>query len=105
MAAVFQAVLYLVHWLRQTFGDRGLLVSGAILGLTDVDALTISMARGVQASDSIIAAQALSFGILSNTALKAVAAMMLGAGRFRWLATSGLAAIGAALVISLLVQW
>jgi uncharacterized membrane protein (DUF4010 family) len=105
MAALFQAVLYLVHWLRQTFGDQGLLVSGAILGLTDVDALTISMARGVQAEDSKIAAQALSFGILSNTALKAAVAMTLGSGRFRWLAASGLVAIGAALVISLLVQW
>ena len=102
MAALFQAVLYIVYWLRQTFGDQGLLVSGAILGLTDVDALTISMARGVQAEDSKIAAQALSFGILSNTALKAAAAVALGSGRFRWLAASSLAAMGAALAVSLL---
>jgi hypothetical protein len=32
--------------LKTSFGSQGLLVSGAILGFTDVDALTISMARG-----------------------------------------------------------
>jgi uncharacterized membrane protein (DUF4010 family) len=103
MAVVFQAVLYLVHWLDETFGNRGLLVSGAILGVTDVDALTISMARGVETDDWTVASQALTLGVLSNTLLKAVVAAALGRGRFRWLAVSGLATIGAALVISLIV--
>ena len=101
MAVLFQAVLYLVNWLDQMFGNQGLLVSGAVLGLTDMDALTISMARGVQATDWSTAAQALSFGVLSNTALKAASAMTLGEGRFRWLAAVGLAVIGAALALSL----
>jgi uncharacterized membrane protein (DUF4010 family) len=105
MAVVFQVVLYLVHWLDQTFGERGLLASGAILGLTDVDALTISMARAVQGEESRVAAKALCIGILSNTALKAAVALALGAGRFRWMAFGGLAAIGAFLGGSLLVLW
>jgi uncharacterized membrane protein (DUF4010 family) len=103
MAIVFQTVLYLVHWLDETFGNRGLLVSGAILGITDVDALTISMAQGVETDDWTVASQALTIGILSNTFLKAVVAAVLGRGRFRWLAVSGLATILAALVISLVV--
>jgi uncharacterized membrane protein (DUF4010 family) len=103
MAALFQVVLYLVHWLGQRFGNRGLLVSGAVLGLTDVDALTISMAQGVHPQEWTAAAQALSIGILSNTLLKTTVATVLGSGRFRLQAAAGLAAIGAALLVSILV--
>jgi len=103
MAIVFQIVLYLMHWFQGRYGDRGLLATGAILGLTDVDALTISMARGIQATDWNLAAQALTIGILSNTCLKAGVALILGQGRFRLLTAAGLAAIGAAIVISILL--
>jgi hypothetical protein len=79
---------------------RNLLVSGAVLGLTDMDALTISMARGGHGETLEVATQALSVGILSNTALKATVSLGLGGGRFRWFVTGGLAALGAALVLS-----
>ena len=103
MALVFQLVIYLVHWLNDVFGNRGLLVSGAILGLTDVDALTISMARGIETVDWSVPAQALCVGILANTLLKAVVALVLGAGRFRRAAVAGLAAIAVATAVSLLL--
>ncbi|MCK7478768.1 MAG: DUF4010 domain-containing protein [Candidatus Moduliflexus flocculans] len=45
MAVLFQAVLFMVEGVRATWGDVGLVVSGAILGLADVDALMISMAH------------------------------------------------------------
>jgi uncharacterized membrane protein (DUF4010 family) len=102
MAALFQGVLYAVYWLGQTWGTKGLLVSGAVLGLTDMDALTISMARGEHGATAEVAAQALSIGILSNTALKAAVSLGMGAGRFRWFAAGGLAALGAALALSYL---
>jgi uncharacterized membrane protein (DUF4010 family) len=100
MAALFQGVLYGVYLLGQTWGSQGLLVSGAVLGLTDMDALTISMARGAHGAAPEIAAQAISIGVLSNTALKAAVSVGLGAGRFRWLAAGGLASLGAILVLS-----
>ena len=34
-----------VHLAREMWGQSGVLTSAAILGLTDVDALTVSMAR------------------------------------------------------------
>ena len=43
MTALFQLVLFGVAAVGRTLGDRGVLASGALLGLTDVDALTISM--------------------------------------------------------------
>ena len=47
MALLFQVVLFAVYYMRQWVGDAGLLVSGFVLGLTDVDALTLSMTRSV----------------------------------------------------------
>jgi uncharacterized membrane protein (DUF4010 family) len=100
MAALFQAVFYLVYGLGQTFGREGVFASGAVLGLTDVDALTISMARGNHGAPGETAAYALSIGILSNTVLKAAVAATIGGGRFRWIAAGGLAVIAGALVLS-----
>ena len=103
MAILFQGVLYLMYWFQGMFGEQGLLATGAILGLTDVDALTISMARGLQTTNWSLAAEALCMGILSNTALKAAVALFLGQGRFRLLTIAGLTIIGAAIVISIVI--
>ena len=101
MAALFQGVLYLVYWLGRAWGNRGLLVSGAILGLTDVDALTISMARGGHGAPSEVAARAIVLGILSNTALKTALALTLGRSHFRWVAAAELGLIATGLALSL----
>jgi uncharacterized membrane protein (DUF4010 family) len=95
-------VLFAVHLAQGTWGNSGLLASGAILGLTDMDALTISMAR--TASDPALvgtAAQAVGLGIISNTLLKASAAAIVGRGAVRTLVPLGLAATAVALAASL----
>lgn len=104
MAALFQVVLYVMRWLEGSMGDQGLLISGAVLGLTDVDALTISMARGIQTTDWTIAAKALCIGVLSNTLLKTVVALILGQGRFRLLTGAGLVGIGIATLLPVLLR-
>jgi uncharacterized membrane protein (DUF4010 family) len=101
MAGLFQCVLYLVHGLSGVWGNNGLLASGAIVGLTDVDALAVSMARGQHGGTLETAAQALVIGILSNTVLKAGIVIALGRGRFRWLAVGGFLVIAIAIGISL----
>ena len=102
MAAVFQLVLFAVGAASRMFGDRGLLISGALLGLTDVDALTISMTTTpISGSAPAIAAQAIAIGILANCVMKAALAVVLGTPRF-WRVTGALlAAMAAALVVSL----
>ena len=58
--------------------------SAAILGLTDVDALTVSMARGVATTASLnAAALGIAVGVLSNTALKFGVALVFGSACFR----------------------
>jgi len=103
MAVLFQVVLYLVHWLEGAFGNRGLLASGAILGFTDVDALTISMARGLETNGlERRGTGALPWASCQHVA-EAIVAAALGSGRFRLYTLAGLAGMGIALGTSLSV--
>jgi uncharacterized membrane protein (DUF4010 family) len=98
MAALFQLVLFGVHFARQWLGDVGLLWAGFVLGLTDVDALTISMARSAATGTPVvIAARAIALGILANTLVKLAIAVTVGRGPFARRAALSLAAISVAL--------
>jgi uncharacterized membrane protein (DUF4010 family) len=104
MALLFQAVLFMVEVVRTTWGDGGLVVSGAILGLADVDALMISMAHTAATGGGVAApATAIAVGVLSNTVFKFALAMSLGRHPFRRTAGLGLAAMAAASLAALLV--
>ena len=103
MAALFQAVLMLVHLARVTQGATGVFASAAVLGLTDVDALTLSMARDVARTISLeTAATAIAIGVLANTLLKTTIAMVFGSTPFRVIAAGALAAMAVASALSLL---
>ncbi|MGB7218745.1 MAG: MgtC/SapB family protein [Vicinamibacterales bacterium] len=105
MAAMFQAVLFAVDLMRRFWGDAGVIVSGAVLGLTDMDALTIAMARGASSGIPLeVAARAVATGILANTALKLALAVVIGRARFRRVVGASLAAIGLAIGASLALQ-
>jgi uncharacterized membrane protein (DUF4010 family) len=98
MALVFQVVLFLVRVARHYFGDGGLRVAGAALGLTDVDALTVSMTKAATAGVThAIAAQAIAIGILSNCVLKAGLAIALSTPPFRRLTGAVLVAMAVAI--------
>ena len=105
MAILFQAVLFAVDAMRRFYGDRGLLVSGAVLGLTDVDALTISMAKASALGVSpVIAAQAVAIGILVNCALKTALALALGTPPFRRITAAVVATMTVAILASMSVM-
>lgn len=102
MAALFQAVLIAVEIVRRTWGDVGVVVSGAVLGLTDVDALTFSMARSAGTDIPIaIAARGIATGLTANTCLKLAVALALGTPRFRRIVGVTLAAMAVAMAIRL----
>jgi uncharacterized membrane protein (DUF4010 family) len=104
MTALFQAVLFLIHFVQSRFGASGVVVTGALVGLTDMDALTLSMSRQAAAgTDLDVAALALATGIVSNTIVKLLISVIVGRGLFRTLVGIGLAAIAAALVTTMLV--
>lgn len=102
MALLFQSVLMLVYAAREGWGTSGVFTSAAVLGLTDVDALTISMARDVaQAVSPAVAAAAIAIGVFSNTAMKLGLAVSLGSAQFRLVAGGALAMMLAALGVTL----
>ena len=97
MAVLFQIVLFAVHYVRSSVGEGGLLASGFVLGLTDVDALTLSMTRSVETGTPIdAAARAITMGIVANSLMKAGIAVVVGSGRFRWQAGAALLAMAVA---------
>lgn len=92
MALLFQVALMALAWVQGAFGDGGVLPLAALLGLTDMDALTLSMARlGTDPEMTDLAAKAIVLGLLSNTLLKFGVGMVLGTADFRRYAGTGLA--------------
>lgn len=106
MAAAFQAVLFALAWIQENAGQTGLLASATILGLTDMDALTLSMTRYATDPAAVsMAAIAVGVGVLSNTALKAGLVLVLGAPRFRMRAGTGLAVLAVGSAVGLAIGW
>jgi uncharacterized membrane protein (DUF4010 family) len=105
MAVLFQLVLMVVHVARAWWGESGVISSATILGLTDVDALTVSMARSVAHTVSpAVAATAITVGVVANTGMKLALSMFLGSPRFRTRAGGALmlmlVALGGALIFA-----
>jgi uncharacterized membrane protein (DUF4010 family) len=67
------------------FGEAGLYLAGAVAGLTDVDAIALSMANLAAASpeSTVVAARTVVIAVVSNTAAKTVMAVTLGAPALR----------------------
>jgi uncharacterized membrane protein (DUF4010 family) len=98
MTALFQGVLFLILAVQARWSTEALVATSAVVGLTDLDALTLSLARSTVQPEAIPTATfALVVGILSNTVLKLVVAVVVGRGRFRAAAAGGLGAIALAL--------
>jgi uncharacterized membrane protein (DUF4010 family) len=105
MVVLFQAVLMIVYLLRDVWGESGVLTSAAVLGLTDVDALTLSMTRGAAFTLSPgIAATAIAIGVLANTGMKLALALFLGSRTFRIITGGSLALLFIALASVLLLR-
>jgi uncharacterized membrane protein (DUF4010 family) len=85
MTALFQVVLIVISAVIAWWSVRALLVTSAMVGLTDLDALTISLARTQPSLEPLAAGRALAVGVLSNTLLKMAVAVVLGVGRYRLL--------------------
>ena len=97
MAALFQVMLMAVYVARAWWGESGVISSATVLGLTDVDALTVSMTRSAaQTISPTVAATAIAVGVLANTGMKLALTVVLGSPRFRTIA-------GGALVLMLLL--
>ena len=96
MGAVFQGGMMVLVLVKAIAGTPGLYVSGALLGLADIDALTVSMTRPDAAADAELAARVIAIGVLADTVLKLGISVVLGSPQFRKSAAPGLFLLGVA---------
>ncbi len=105
LTLAFQAALMALHFMSERFGQGGVLVSAAVLGFADMDALTLSMNRlGTDAATVQLAAKAIAVGVSANAVLKLALTLTLGEARFKRIASVGLLLLLAAGVIVIVVR-
>ena len=104
MTVAFAVVLLVIPLVDRLWGSSGVLSSAAILGLTDMDALTYTMARlAVATGDTSLAARAIGVGLVANTVAKLGLAVVLGAAPFRRRAAPALSALAIGVLAGLLL--
>ncbi len=77
-AAFFAVILLVVKLVQARFPGQGLYMVAVLAGLTDVDAITLSMADYAKTGDPSVAANAIVLATLANTAVKAGIVTTLG---------------------------
>jgi uncharacterized membrane protein (DUF4010 family) len=84
MALSMGILIVLGRLVYERFGSAGAITGAAIMGLFDVDAMTVSMTRLVPPQVDIytVAADAILAGVASNTATKIAIGAVIGRGRF-----------------------
>ena len=91
--AFFAAVLLIVKLAQLHFPGEGIYVVAALAGLTDVDAITLSMAEYAKTGDREIAVTAIVIAALSNTLVKCGLVLALGSSSLRAPILTGTTAI------------
>jgi uncharacterized membrane protein (DUF4010 family) len=83
-----------VKFCGENFGDRGTYFAGAVSGITDVDAITLSMAKmAVGQPDSTLAINTILIAALSNTLVKFIIVLTMGSAELRKPAAIGFGAV------------
>jgi uncharacterized membrane protein (DUF4010 family) len=103
LAIVFQLAIFLISWVSSRFTLEGLYGTAALLGLTNADALTVSMSAPSSSVLPGVAARAIAIGILANTIVKLGISVGVGSPRFRLIAGGVLAVMAVAIGVPLIV--
>ena len=103
--ALFAVVLLVVHLAQTHFAARGLYLVAAFAGLTDVDAITLSMAAYArQSGDAATAVGAIVIAALANTLVKCGFVATLGSAALRARLLPATAVMMAAGLVAVLVS-
>ncbi|MEP6509199.1 MAG: DUF4010 domain-containing protein, partial [Gemmatimonadales bacterium] len=103
LAVIFQIAMIAITFARRTWAVTGLYSSAVVLGLTDVDALTVSMSTPSSQMPTLVSAHAIAIGILANTVVKLALSIAIGSPRYRLVAGGVLAAMAMAIGIVLIL--
>ena len=100
-AFLFAVIALLVNRAEELLSDRAVYAVASLAGLTDVDAITLSMARESDHTRAPVAVTAITIAVLSNTLVKTGMAWVLGSGRLRARIVPTAAVIAAGAVIAI----
>jgi uncharacterized membrane protein (DUF4010 family) len=89
--------MLLVRYTSENFGDSGTYIAGAVSGITDVDAITLSMAKlAKDGGSSEVAINTILLAALSNTLVKFGIVLTMGSRSLLKISLPGFIAIFAA---------
>jgi len=103
-AAFFAAVLLMVKVVQRNLPAESIYVVAALAGLTDVDAIALSMAESAKTGDASVAVNAIIVAALTNTLVKCGMVMTLGAPALKApvaVATAAILAAGVGVIVLL----
>lgn len=105
----YAVILFVAKAAQVYLGEAGIYLSSVIAGLTDVDAITLSLAQlsggSTGAIDLVTAARGIVFACISNTVVKGGMVLASGARELRRALLPGfLTMLGATLAVALLVR-
>src|SRR5690606_14645855 len=101
---VYSLIILLVSYTNEYFGSSGIFISSAIAGLTDIDAITISVSKLAGESLTIpVAHNAILLATISNTIIKIGIALWTGSKALRKYIYIGYGCILLAAIISLVI--
>ena len=102
---LFAAVLLLVKLVQFYFPGGGVYILAALAGLTDVDAITLSMADYARSNPANVAALAIVIAAVSNTVVKCAMVTSLGGPALRRPVLLATVAIVVAAVVGAAATW
>ncbi|SKC83484.1 MgtC/SapB family protein [Ohtaekwangia koreensis] len=96
---LYIAIAYLVYYSEKLLGNKGLILSGFISGLADVDAITINIAKLSQDHIARHSAMAVLLATFSNTLMKTLIASLRGTPELRKKVTLAMGSIMATAIL------
>ena len=103
-ALAYMAVQWLMDLASTHYSTEGLYVTSAVFGATDMDAITLSIARGPGAADTLNGVAAVLLSTLSNTVMKFLIVVFFGDRSLRKWVGLGFALIFMATVLAMMLM-
>ncbi|NJO81086.1 MAG: DUF4010 domain-containing protein, partial [Cyanobacteria bacterium RM1_2_2] len=105
--AVFAVLFILIQAVETWFGDAGIYALSAISGITDVDAVSLSLAQATQGDLPLqVGTAGILIAAMVNTIVKAVLATVIGGWKLaRWCASILLLALGLSLTTAIFTSF
>ncbi len=104
-ALAYMAVLWLMDLASEHYSARGLYVASLVFGATDMDAITLSIARDADITNTLQGMTAVLLATLSNTVMKFLLVVFFGDKSLRKWVGLGFGAIFLATLLGMVAMW